>query len=74
MIHCGDAQLIPHRKVPYTAAVLIPPESIWPPIQVIRCQHDPQIVRCAYRGWDAPYFRSKNFGFRVVMAVGPSGP
>jgi 2'-5' RNA ligase len=31
--------------VPYTAAVLIPPERIWEPIQAIRRQHDPQIAR-----------------------------
>jgi len=41
----GDTKGISHRKAPYTAAVLIPPEGIWEPIQAIRRRHDPHIVR-----------------------------
>ncbi len=36
---------IGRTKLPYTAAVLIPPEDIWEPIQAIRREHDPQIAR-----------------------------
>jgi len=32
-------------KVPLTAAVLIPPEAVWEPIQSIRRTHDPQFLR-----------------------------
>ena len=32
-------------KVALTAVVLIPPETIWEPIQAIRSAHDPQFVR-----------------------------
>lgn len=39
----GDA--IPHAKVPFTAAVLIPPEDIWEPVQAIREVHDPRVRR-----------------------------
>lgn len=32
-------------KVPLTAAVVIPPEEVWEPIQAIRRVHDPQFLR-----------------------------
>jgi poly(A) polymerase len=40
-----DVEEMPHSKVPFTAAVLIPPEEIWEPIQAIRRAHDPRIGR-----------------------------
>jgi len=36
---------IPGRKVPFTAAVLIPPQDLWEPIQAIRREHDPNVRR-----------------------------
>lgn len=41
----GAASPVPHRKVPFTAAVLIPPEGLWGPIQRIRRAHDPRVDR-----------------------------
>lgn len=36
---------IPRRKVPFTAAVLVPPRELWPPIQAIRREHDEGVGR-----------------------------
>ena len=33
------------RKLPLTAVILIPPQEIWEPIQAIRRDHDPQLIR-----------------------------
>ena len=33
-----------------------------------------ELVRCACRYWSLPYYRYRDFGFRVVVAPGLSGP
>ena len=35
---------------------------------------DARTIRCAHRGWDAPYSRSTDLRFRVVMSAEPSVP
>jgi 2'-5' RNA ligase len=40
-----DVRGMPRAKVPFTAAVLVPPDDIYEPIQAIRREHDPQIAR-----------------------------
>jgi 2'-5' RNA ligase len=40
-----DGEEFSRAKVPFTAAVLIPPDDLWEPIQAIRRVHDPRVRR-----------------------------
>jgi formylglycine-generating enzyme required for sulfatase activity len=36
--------------------------------------HDGDLARCAYRLWDLPHFRLRNYGVRVGLAAAPFSP